>query len=92
MKRRFAIYMSQDNDQVIPGDLRRSIFTYAVRYGGEKEWETMLQVYRQPPTPQHKMAAMVALTNGSTPELQQRAFDLLSSDEVKTQDVVRLVY
>lgn len=91
LKRRFDLYMTQNNDEVIPGDLRRSIFVYAVRYGGEKEWEKMLQVYRHPPTQQHKLAAMIALTSGSTPELQQRAFELLSSDEVKTQDVVRIV-
>merc|ERR1712072_1621426 len=34
------------------------------------------------------VASMLALTSGSTPELQQRTFDLLSSDEVKTQDVM----
>jgi hypothetical protein len=32
---------------------------------------------------------MLALANGSTHELRQRTLDMLSTDEVKTQDVVR---
>lgn len=83
--------MTEGNEEIIPGDLRRSIFVYSVRYGGEKEYEKMLEVYRNAPTPQHKVASMIALTNGSTPELQQRGFNLLSSNEVKTQDVVSRV-
>ena len=80
--------MDKDDDSEIPGDLKSEIFKHCVRNGGEKEYERMLQTMRKPPTAQHKTAAMYALTNGSTTELRKRTFDLLLTDQVKTQDIV----
>jgi aminopeptidase 2 len=87
-KRRFALYVDQNDESLMHGDLRRAIFIHGVRNGGEKEYEKALSVFRNAPTPQHKIDAMLALTNGGTEALRQRTLDLLSTDEVKTQDVV----
>jgi aminopeptidase 2 len=81
--------VDQNDESLLHGDVRRVIIVHAVRTGGEKEWEKALSIYRDPPTPQHKIDAMLALANGSTQELRQRTLDMLSTDEVKTQDVVR---
>ena len=46
-----------------------------------------MSVYKNPPSPQHKTAAMIALCYGSTPELRQRTFQMIDTD-VREQDVM----
>jgi len=87
-QRRFGLYVDQNDESIIPGDLRTAIFGAAVRNGGNKEYEKVLSVYRRPPTPQHKSACIRALTNAPTEELRKRTFDMILSDEVKTQDIM----
>ena len=87
-QRRFGLYIDQNDESVIPGDLRTAVFSAAVRNGGDKEYEKVLSVYRKPPTPQHKTASIRALTNAPTEELRKRTLDMILSDEVKTQDVM----
>lgn len=71
---------------VISADLRSLVFSYAVKQGGEKEYEAVLEVYRKPSNPTDKIAAMIALCSSKQPQLIKRTFDFVLSGEVKEQD------
>ncbi|EFP74548.2 Aminopeptidase 2 mitochondrial [Puccinia graminis f. sp. tritici] len=85
---RFAKFMENPSGakSLIPADLRRLVFTYAVKQGGEKEYEAILKVYHKPSNPSDKIAAMAALCASKHPELISRTFDFILNGEVKEQD------
>ncbi|GAA5820392.1 hypothetical protein JCM11491_005473, partial [Sporobolomyces phaffii] len=86
-KRRFGALLEKDDDSLIPSDLRSSIFAQSVRLGGEKEYTKILEVYRKPATPAHKLSAMSALCATEDPELLKKTFAMILSDDVKNQDI-----
>jgi len=88
IKSRFAKFIENPSEakSAIPADLRMLVFSYAVEHGGEKEYEAILKVYRQPCNPSDKIAAMVALCAPEDPKLINRTFDFILSGEVKEQD------
>ena len=77
--------MDNSDESGIPSDLRSSIYAQSVKYGGEKEYLKVLEIYRDPPTPSHKSACMVAMCATRDPELLKRTFVFALSDEVKNQ-------
>ncbi|BGO90211.1 hypothetical protein NBRC10512_002414 [Rhodotorula toruloides] len=90
-KRRFGQFIEKNDDSLIPGDLKTSIYTQCVRFGGEKEYEKVLEVYRNPPTPAHRSSAIAALCSSEKDELIQRSIDFILSGEVKNQDIASFV-
>ena len=48
----------------------------------------ILAIYRDPPTPSHKLSAMSAMTAPRDKELLARTFKFILTDEVKNQDFV----
>jgi hypothetical protein len=68
--------------------LLRIIYSTAVKYGGKKEFDTVLSVYRKPPTPQHKVTALYCLTRTKDETLLGRTFDFLLSGEVREHDIM----
>lgn len=82
-RRRFAIFVSKDDESAIPKDLRNSIYAHSVRLGGEAEYEKVLEVYRNPATPAHEEAAMRALCSPERPELVERTLAMVLTDQVK---------
>lgn len=47
----------------------------------------MLEVYRKPPTPQHKISAIAGLCATRDQKLLKRTFDFVLGGEVKEQDL-----
>jgi aminopeptidase 2 len=90
-KRRFGQFIEKNDDSLIPGDLKTSIYTQSVRFGGEKEYEKVLEVYRNPATPAHRSSAIAALCSSEKDELIQRSIDFILSGEVKNQDIASFV-
>lgn len=86
-ERRFALLMKQNDESLIPSDLRTSIYAQAVKNGGVAEYEKALSIYRDPPTPSHKLSAMAALCAPKEKELLDRTFAFIRTDEVKNQDL-----
>lgn len=86
IRRRFAPLQEKGDYSLIHPDLLRTVLAQAIKHGGEKEYETVLSIYRSPPTPAHKTSAMIALGNAQDTALLQRTFDFLFSGHVKTQD------
>jgi len=90
-KRRFGLFVEKDDDSQIPGDLKDSIYSQSVRFGGEKEYEKVLDVYRNPKTPAHRTSAIGALCAAEKEDLLDRTFGLLLSGEVKNQDMASFI-
>lgn len=88
VQRRFALFTDQNDQSAIPGDLLELIFANAVRYGGLDEYERVLAIYRKPPSPQHKQAAMRAFCCTRDEKLIERTVKFLSTEEVKSQDLM----
>lgn len=87
IKRRFAPVVEKGDESLIHPDIFRTCIMQSVKHGGEKEYEAALSLYRKPPTPTHKIAALMALGTTRDPTLIQRTFDwVFKGDEVKTQD------
>lgn len=87
IKRRVAPLVEKGDESLIPPDILRTCIAQAVKHGGAKEWEAALAMYRKPPTPTHKIAALLALGATKDEELIKRTFEwVFNSDEIKTQD------
>lgn len=90
-RRRFGAFMEKNDDSGIPGDLKTSIYSQSVRYGGEAEYNKVLEVYQDPPSPAHKSSAIVALCSPEKPELVDRTIAMLMTGDVKNQVSPRIV-
>lgn len=84
IQKRYAAMLA--GEDAIPSDLLSYVYMTAVKYGGEKEYDALLGVYRNPPTPAHKIAAMYGMCAPEDATLLQRTVDFLYSGEVKEQD------
>ena len=89
-KRRFAPFLSSNDDSQITPDLQRSIYVNAVRHGSVQEYEKILEVYNKPHNPSTKVDAMYALCSTRVDELLDRTFKMFSDGTVKTQDLYLL--
>ncbi|TXT13659.1 hypothetical protein VHUM_01026 [Vanrija humicola] len=92
LKSRFQPFLENNDDSRIPPDLQRSIFSNAVRHGGEAEYNKILEVYNKPPNPSSKVDAMYALAAARDPKLLDRTFAMLSDGSVKDQDLYIFFY
>ncbi|KAK7015031.1 aminopeptidase 1 [Favolaschia claudopus] len=87
LKSRFAHYMSTGDDSKIPADLQGSVFIAAVKYGGRAEYEAVLKIQENPPTPTARIAAIRAMANTRDPELIDQTFSYILNKS-RDQDVV----
>ncbi|TIB62326.1 hypothetical protein E3P77_03857 [Wallemia ichthyophaga] len=89
IKRRFQPLLEKDDDSLIPNDLLRVIYAQAVKHGGEAEWSKCLEIVKNPnpPTPMHKIAAMLALGSTKHEELIEKTFDFIEHG-FKNQDLM----
>lgn len=84
-RKRFEAFVESGDEAGIPNDLKTSIYSASVRHGGEKEYEKVLAVYRQPPTPAHKDSAIAGLCASRNPSLTERTLKMIMTDEVRSQ-------
>ncbi|KAE8222062.1 hypothetical protein CF319_g4685 [Tilletia indica] len=86
-KRRFEPILKDGDDSMVPNDLRQAVFYTVSRLGGKAEYEALLKIYKNPATPNHKIAAMLALCAPTDEALLKKTIeDLLFSGDVKLQD------
>ncbi|PWN42825.1 putative AAP1-alanine/arginine aminopeptidase [Ceraceosorus guamensis] len=85
LRTRFAAWQTTQDESGIHPDILRTVYATAVKHGGEAEYESVLGVWRKPPTPTHKIAAHLALCATREEKLIQRTLTL-TLEEVKTQD------
>jgi aminopeptidase N len=73
------------NNHINP-DLRGIIYVTAARKGGVKEFEQLLELYKNTDSSDEKLSITSALTSFKQPELHHRVFELIKSDTVRLQD------
>ncbi|PGH04639.1 hypothetical protein AJ79_07036 [Helicocarpus griseus UAMH5409] len=68
-------------------NIRGSVFDIALRDGGEKEYNVVLDRYHNAPTSAEKNTALRCLGSADNPELIQKTLALCLSEEVRAQDI-----
>ncbi|KAK3695352.1 aminopeptidase 2 [Podospora appendiculata] len=85
-KEMFTKYMAGDQSAVHP-NIRGSVFSMALKYGGKEEYEAILNFYRTSTNPDERNTALRCLGRSKDPELIQRTLGMLFGGEVKDQDI-----
>ena len=71
----------------IHSNIRGSVFGIALKHGGEKEYNVVLDRFYNAPTSDEKTTALRCLGASEDPALIQRTLALASGDEIKNQDI-----
>ena len=82
----FAAFAAGDRKAIHP-NIRDSVYSIALRNGGEREFDVLLHEFRTAKDADEKNTALRALGRAKGPKLIARAIALPLSDEVKAQDV-----
>lgn len=68
-------------------NLRDSVFAIVLKNGGTKEYDIVLERFRNAPSSDEKVTALRCLGTAEDPALIERTLDLVMSGEVKNQDI-----
>ncbi|KAK8180195.1 peptidase family M1-domain-containing protein [Phyllosticta capitalensis] len=82
----FEKFKNGDESAIHP-NIRGSVYGIVLSYGGEEEYNAILNEYRNGTTSDKRNTALRAIGRAKKPELIQRTLSLPLSDEVKGQDV-----
>lgn len=82
----FEKFTSGDRDALHP-NLRASVYSVALQYGGEKEYNAVVKEYETGKNSDERNTALRALGRARDPKLIQRTLDYSLSKEVKDQDI-----
>ncbi|KAK1776597.1 peptidase family M1-domain-containing protein [Copromyces sp. CBS 386.78] len=85
-KEMFKKLIAGDKSAVHP-NIRGSVFSMALKYGGKEEYDTILNFYRTSTNSDERNTALRCLGRAKSPELIKSTLDLLFSGEIKDQDV-----
>ncbi len=83
-RKRFAA-MTKPED--IHPDLRGVVYGTAARHGGKAEFDKMVAMHNASTNSEERVTLGGALTGFEQPELIKRALDMITSDDVRLQDV-----
>lgn len=76
----------QTSEDIAP-DLRGVVYTTAARHGDTKTFEKLVSLHNTSPSPEERVTLAAAITGFKQPELVQKALDMITSDDVRLQDV-----
>jgi aminopeptidase N len=76
----------QTSEDVTP-DLRGVTYTTAARHGDAKTFEKLVHLHNTSSSPEERVTLAAAITAFEQPELVQKALDMITSDDVRLQDV-----
>jgi hypothetical protein len=82
--RRFEAHLRGDG--ALSPDVVSAALRIVVAEGGAREWEAVLERYREVDVPQEKLRYLFALAEARDPELVSRTLDLALGTEVRAQD------
>ncbi|KAK0618339.1 peptidase family M1-domain-containing protein [Bombardia bombarda] len=85
-KEMFNKYMAGDKSAVHP-NIRGSVFSMALKYGGKAEYDAILNFYRTSTNGDERNTALRCLGRAKDPQLIQQTLGMLFSGEVKDQDI-----
>ena len=72
----------------LDSDLRGVVFSTAVKFGGEWEFNKMLEIFEKVESPQLKMKALTSCGQTRNPELIQKYLDYAFSGKVRSNNVL----
>lgn len=78
---------AKGDSSAIHANIRGSVFNIVLKNGGVKEYEVVLDCFRNAPTSDEKTTALRCLGASQDPELIKRTLGLDLGDEVKSQDI-----
>lgn len=78
---------AKGDSSAIHANIRGSVFNIVLKNGGVKEYEVVLDCFRNAPTSDEKTTALRCLGASQDPELIKRTLGLALGDEVKSQDI-----
>lgn len=82
----FSKFAAGDLTAIHP-NIRSSVFSIVLKHGTEKEYNVVLDRFRNAATSDEKTTALRCLGAAEDPTLIQRTLGLANSDEVKNQDI-----
>lgn len=82
----FEKFAAGDKDAIHP-NIRGSVFGMALKYGGVREYDIILDTYRKSTNSDERNTALRSLGRAKDPELIKRTLALPFSGEVKEQDI-----
>ncbi|PNS17873.1 Aminopeptidase 2 [Sphaceloma murrayae] len=82
----FEKFKKGDSSAIHP-NLRGGVYAVVLQNGGESEYNTILDVYRNAKTADERNTALRAIGRANSPELIKRTLTLPLSKEVKEQDI-----
>lgn len=85
-KEMFAKWAAGDYDAVHP-NIRASVLAMAIRDGGEKEWQAVLERSRTAPKADERNTCLRVLGRARKPELIEKTLEIALNGEVKAQDI-----
>ncbi len=69
------------------GDIRATTFAVSMKFGDKSAFDKLLEWYRASSSAEQRTQLAAGLTASRNPQLIQRALDLLTTDDVKLQDL-----
>ncbi|KAL7629251.1 Aminopeptidase 2 mitochondrial [Parahypoxylon ruwenzoriense] len=85
-KEMFSKYMGGDKSSIHP-NIRGSVFSMALKYGGKDEYDKVLDFFRKSSNSDERNTALRCIGRAKDPALIKQTLDLVLSDEVKSQDL-----
>ncbi|XXG94745.1 phosphopyruvate hydratase [Hypoxylon texense] len=85
-KEMFKKYMAGDRSAIHP-NIRGSVFSMALKYGGKEEYDAILNFFRNSTNSDERNTALRCIGRAKDPALIQQTLDFVLGNEVKSQDI-----
>ncbi|KAI1454391.1 peptidase family M1-domain-containing protein [Annulohypoxylon moriforme] len=85
-KEMFNKYMDGDKSAIHP-NIRGSVFSMALKYGGKEEYDKVLDFFRKSSNSDERNTALRCIGRAKEPALIKSTLDLILNGEVKSQDI-----
>ncbi|CAK7268956.1 Aminopeptidase 2 mitochondrial [Sporothrix epigloea] len=82
----FSRFRAGDKEAIHP-NIRGSVFSMALKYGGKDEYDFIVDLYRKSQNSDERNTALRSLGRAKDPELIKRTIAMLSDKDVKDQDI-----
>ena len=86
----FTKFKGRDRD-AIHSSLRIAVYKTVLRYGGEDEYDTLIEELRRSMTPDDRQYLLASLGATQDPKLLQRTLDFVVSGEISTMDIFEAI-
>ena len=82
-QKRFQSFVSKGD---LEPNLRGAVYSITARYGGEKEFENFVKIYKESPLQEERVRVLRALTRFREPRVVQKVLNFALTPEVRNQD------